>query len=299
MSSAPTQTSANSPIVVADMDLDRDWNGIEQLLRIEQWPFVREDFEVSHEQPLSVAMVARRADEVLGFFSSHHFGAIGYLDMMIIDLSIRQTMVARKFWRRTLASMKTNGIGGLVAHSTKDSAPVFQAQKFSPGVDFTLLRREAMPGAEPDADADLLILDESDRQDLVMLDASVFGLRRDSWIEALYAKPAVQFVGLRSKNQLLASICLRPRHDKGVCLDSCNASRFEDLERLIHQVLYALPHQPIECFARTGSDLYELLIASGFTVPDFFQSIGPLVEWRRGQTEAAGLGSQIRSLSWF
>ena len=56
---------------------------------------------------------------------------------------------------------------------------------------------------------------------------------------------------------------------------------------------------PLDCFVRKGSPLESLLLRHGFSMPDFFREIGPLVEWRRGETGDLGRSPRIQTLSWF
>jgi len=73
----------------------------------------------------------------------------------------------------------------------------------------------------------------------------------------------------------------------------------EEVVPLLEQILRGLACHRIECFARTDSALHHYLLEKQFAVPDFFESIGPLVEWRKGPTGDAGLSDRILSLSWF
>ena len=285
------------------MELDRDYPEIDRLFAHEEWPFLRSDLELSHAQPKAAAFVARRNGVFAGFFAAHAFGPIGYWDMMIIDPAFRKQGVTRHLFFRTLDAMEANGIHAFVVHTTNDSAPLIKFLGFLAGQNFTLLRREPLlsGGAQTPARADDLPvpLTSTHRASLMALDAEVFGMRRDAWFAALLAQPAVQCFGSFEGNRLIASVCLRQRKHNALCLDTANASTSEALEPLIHQVLARYPDRRLECFARTGSPLHRLLEQSGFVVPEFFKAIGPLIEWRMGNTGAVGLSEQIQTLNWF
>jgi GNAT superfamily N-acetyltransferase len=279
-----------------EMNLDRDFPEIDRLFAQEEWPFLRTDLEASHAQPRATALVARKEGRFAGFFVTHAFGDVGYLDMMIIDAAFRGRGVARPLYFRTVKELRRKGIRSLVVHTTNDSARLIRLIGFRPGQSFTLLSRDPV-ASEPKEG--LLKLEEADCNDLVRLDADVFGLPRPTWIGALLAQSSTRFYGLRMDGTLAASVCLRARKNGAVCLDMANGASFEALGALIDAVLARNGDRRIECFARTGSELHRRLEDRGFTVPDFFKPIGPLVEWRKGPTSNAGASPRVQCLAWF
>src|SRR5262245_55854148 len=90
---------------LAEMDLDRDFPEIDRLFTQEEWPFLRADLEASHAQPGATATVARKDGAFAGFFATHAFGDIGYLDMMIIDARFRGRGVARPLYFHTVREL--------------------------------------------------------------------------------------------------------------------------------------------------------------------------------------------------
>jgi hypothetical protein len=66
---------------IRPVNFDTDWEGIDHLLTKEEWPIVRADLEASHGQPVGEFLVASKDDSVHGFFATHAFEEIGYLDM--------------------------------------------------------------------------------------------------------------------------------------------------------------------------------------------------------------------------
>jgi hypothetical protein len=154
------------------------------------------------------------------------------------------------------------------------------------------------PAANVDA-VTLQELDYRDRDALVALDAEVFGLARPEWIDALVAQPRVRFVGLRAHGTLRASACLRPRRGAALCLDSVNSRDLADLVTFVQNIVRANGATRLECFARVGSPLHHQLLEQGFQVPEFFKAIGPLVEWRKGETDGLGASDHVQTLNWF
>jgi len=284
---------------IQEMDLDRDFQEIERLLELEQWPFMRTDLEISHAQPCAVAFVARKDGKFAGFYTAHHFGDVGYLDMSIIAPEYRRQGVGRPLHARAMREMKKKGIRSFVVHTTNDSAPIIWILGFEKGQTFTLLARDPI-GTTPNPIAPpIRELGPADLEQLVQLDARVFGIRRDSWIEGLLRQGATRFYGIDDGKELVASICLRSRKNGALCLDGANAARFEDLAKLAEGVVAAYADRRIECFARDGARLDALLRKEGFAVPEFFKAIGPLTEWRRGKTGSVGKTPLIQCLSWF
>jgi GNAT superfamily N-acetyltransferase len=274
---------------VATLDLDRDWPDLERLLLSEDWPFLRSDLEVGDAQPRSASLVARKNEVFAGFFTTHHFGDVGYLDMMIIAPDFRGKTVARPLYLEALSRLRANGIRGLVVHTTNDSARLIQLMGFKAGQDFTLLVRPAGPAPRGPE-----ISPVTDRAAIVALDAEVFGAPRERWIEALLAQPSVTFVGRDA-----ATTCLRPRVGGALCLDAVNSRDDASLVAMVDGTVgHYGPHHELQCFVRTGSLLHQRLVALGFEVPAFFVPIGPLVEWRQGATGAVGTKERVQSLMW-
>jgi GNAT superfamily N-acetyltransferase len=273
---------------LVEMDLDRDFPEIDRLFVQEEWPFLRADLEASHAQPRATAYVARKDGRFAGFFATHAFGDVGYLDMMILDAAFRGKGVARPLYFRTLRELKRKGVRSFVVHTTNDSARLIRLLGFRAGQTFTLLARDPVGKGEHAPQ------EPPNRDELVRLDAEVFGQARPEWIDALLAQPSTRFFASEG-----AAVCLRARKNGAVCLDLANARAFEPLGRLVDSVLARHPDRRIECFVRTGSELHRMLEARGFAVPEFFKAIGPLVEWRKGPSAGIGDSPRIQSLNWF
>lgn len=282
---------------IQPLNLDRDYPGIEKLFEQENWPFLRSDLEVSEAQPKSVGFVARNGEEVLGFFTAHHFGEVGYLSMIIVVDHARASLIGQRLYTKTIRQMKKHGLRGTVVHSTNDSYRLFQLLRFQAGETFTLLGRDPTNNADDAPPLQSFLIDDADA--IIALDAAVFGVPRESWLRTLLAQPSTKFFGIRENSELLASLCLRPRKQNAFCLDSVNATDFSHTKRLLDVVLDGCHDQRIECFARTGSPLHEYLLANGAEIPEFFHAIGPLVEWRKGETGNIGASPHIQCLSWF
>jgi N-acetylglutamate synthase-like GNAT family acetyltransferase len=290
--------------VVEPMVLERDWSDIERLLHQEQWPFVRTDFELSHAQPKAIAMVARKQGAFAGFYTTHHFGDVGYLDMMVIADKFRRSGVARPLHFTTLRTLRKQGIRSLVVHSTNDSARLLRLLGFRSGQDFTLLVREPVtkenaPPLPQDAADGLLKKSDIPLRKLIDLDAEVFGMRREHWQRALYHHPDVDFWAWGNLDQVIqATLCVRSRREHSLCIDQVNVRNPRALVPLVDAVLLTYATSRLECFAKTGSALHHLLLERGFGVPAFFKPIGPLVEWRKGNTAGLGTSAQIQTLNW-
>ncbi|MFP6766344.1 MAG: GNAT family N-acetyltransferase [Planctomycetaceae bacterium] len=292
-------TGFSGPFQVLPLDMDRDYEDIDRLFESEEWPFIRADLEVSHAQPRSTAFVARSEEQLLGFFATHHFGDIGYLDMMIVNPLARVSHVALKLYTAATRQMKQKGMKSWVAHSTNDSYRMFKLMRFQQGQSFTLLAKDPLSADSDSAGLDTIRLGRADQDLLVDLDRDVFGLLRVDWINALLQQSAARFYGRKEGDRLVASACVRSRRGNAVCLDAVNGRSVEDVVPLLEPILQGLACHRIECFARTDSALHHYLLEQQFAVPDFFESIGPLVEWRKGPTGDAGLSDRILSLSWF
>jgi len=281
------------------LEMDRDYKEIDRLFEAEEWPFIRADLEASHAQPRSTALVARSGDQVLGFFATHHFGDIGYLDMMIVSPQARVSHVARKLYFGVTREMKKKGMKSWVAHSTNDSYRMFKFMRFKAGQSFTLLARDPPGGGGQSGILETLRLGPADHDLLVELDEQVFGMPRVDWIGTLLAQPSTHFYGQKREGRLVASACVRGRKQNAVCLDAVNGHSSEDVIPLVDMILADMASHRIECFARTDSPLHHHLLENRFTVPDFFVPIGPLVEWRKGPTGDVGLSPKVLSLAWF
>jgi hypothetical protein len=292
-------TKSSGAFQVLPLEMDRDYKEIDRLFEAEEWPFIRADLEVSHAQPRSTALVARSGDQMLGFFATHHFGDIGYLDMMIVSPQARVSHVARKLYFGVTRQMKQKGMKSWVAHSTNDSYRMFKFMRFKAGQSFTLLAKDPLRESAESGALQPFRLGTADRDLLVELDEQVFGIPRVDWINALLAQPSTQFFGKKQEGRLVASACVRGRKQNAVCLDAVNGRSTEDVIPLVDLILAGMASHRIECFARTDSPLHHHLLENQFTVPDFFVPIGPLVEWRKGPTGDAGLSSKILSLAWF
>jgi len=286
--------SAGHPEIRA-VEMISDLPAIQELIQSEEWPLVREDLEVSHCQPGAVLNVAIKDGVLAGFFAVHSFGRVGYLDLMIIHPRFRRKGIAGPLYVKTLRSHRASGVHGYVVHTTKDSARIIKRLGFESGSEFTLLVR---PPTNVDA-VTLQELDYPDRDALVALDAEVFGLARPEWLDALLAQPRVRFVGLRGHGTLRASVCLRPRRDGALGLDSVNSRDLADLVTLVENVVRANGTTRLECIARVDSLLHHQLLEQGFQVPEFFKAIGPLVEWRKGETDGLGASERVQTLNWF
>lgn len=278
------------------LDLDAHWPEVDRLLTLEEWPFIRADLEVSHQQPRAFGLVAAEGASLRGLFTVHSFGEVAYLDLFIVERDDRNTSTAFELWFGIGRELKRRGFQGSVAHCTQDSGPLLRAFGYQPGATFTLLRREGRPGGG--GSGGISTLDRSAVPALVALDRQVFGIPRPQWISALMEQPSTRFVGAHRGSQLVASLCLRERRGHSYCLDACNALAFEALEPLLDGVLRQHGDRRLECFVKDGSDLDHHLRGAGFEVPDFFEPIGPLVEYRDGATSPVGAGPHLRNLSW-
>ncbi len=280
--------------IVEHLDLNRDYDDVEKLVILEQWPFIRSDFEVSHAQPGATSMVARKDGLFAGFFTTHSFGEIGYLDMMIMDPRFRGTSVARPLFFKTMHAL-SRGRNSFVVHTTNDSARIIGLLGFqSTDINFTLMVRPAIVSDSTSGSTffEIRNLSASDRDEIIRLDSLVFGSSRSEWIDALLKFGNAKFIGLGTEHKLRAVLCLRPRRGGAECLDICAAESYEDLADLLTHTLSYNSKIQLECFARTNSFLHGVLASHGFAVPEFFKEIGPLVEWHKGRNHKAGLNSQ-------
>jgi len=284
---------------ILPLDMERDYEDIDGLFELEEWPFIRADLEVSHGQPRATALVARSPEQLLGFFATHHFGNIGYLDMMIVDPKARVSRIAIKLYMGVTRQMKRKGINGWVAHSTNDSYRMFKLMRYTQGQSFTLLARDPRSAESTLVELESLRLGSADHDQLVALDRDVFGLARVDWVNALLEQPSARFYGRKIAGKLVASVCVRKRRGNAVCLDAVNGRSMQDLAPLLETAVDGLAGQRLECFAKTGSALHDYLLEKQFSVPTFFKEIGPLVEWRKGDTGEVGLSERVLSLSWF
>jgi hypothetical protein len=287
-----------SEILIEKLDLNRHWEDVNRLLEIEGWPFVRADLDVSDEQERSIGLVARVGGVIKGFFTIHHFGDIGYLDMVIIDPSERRNLtLANELWGRAKADMVRQGFTSKVAHCTRSTARFLRVLGYRPGLKFWLLRKDATQ-ANPPAAATAKVLPTAYLPRLVELDERVFGTSRHHWLKSWSLQPGATFVGRLRGDELLASACLRERRENSLCIDSCNGLDGANVAALIDEIQASYPHKRLECFVCDDTDLHKGLLASGFYVPDFFTLIGPLVELRHGPVDQVGTGPHVRTLSW-
>ena len=191
--------------------------------------------------------------------------------------------------------MKRKGLRKFVVHTTNDSFPLIRFLRFRPGPSFTLLARSKTRATKEET-AQVRQLGPRDIDGLVRVDAATFGCPRPHWIRTMLNHPEVVCYGLfDSKGEPRAALCLRPRKEGALCLDAIGGSD-EELATLVDYVSARHPRNCLECFVRTDSTFHRYLISDGFEVPTFFKEIGPLVEWRKGDT--GHLGAQKMTLSW-
>jgi GNAT superfamily N-acetyltransferase len=278
-------------VQIEPLDLDRDWPEIEALLQAEEWPFVRADLELGDAQPGDTSFVARKDGRFAGFFTAHGFpgdaGPVGYLDMLVIHPDFRGQTVARPLYLRTLQALEQAGARGLCVHTTNDSARLIRLLGFRPGRSFTLLIREPGPGGEG-----MLAPVDADR--LAALDTATFGVERPGWTGWLASDDRVEALGTDR-----AAIVLRPRIGGAYSFDGCYAPDPADLDGLVAALVAEKGGEhALMAFAATDGPLHQAMLRHGFAVPDFFVPIGPLVEWRQGQTGAVGASDAVHSLLW-
>lgn len=274
-------------VQVLPMDLDRDWPDIEALMRAEEWPFVRGDLELGEAQTHGTSFIARQDGRFAAFFTTFMFGRIGYLDMFIIHPDFRSKGIARPLYFRAIEALQSAGATGLACHSTNDSARLIKILGFTPGRTFTMYVRE--PGDAPAGPA-LAAVDPARYQ---ALDTEIFGVARPAWTAHLTGDPGVDIVGYGS-----AVVALRPKIG-GFTLDQMLAPDPAEIGPLVDGVIAkhgATSTLMVSC--TTGGALEAVLKARGFIVPDFFVPIGPLIEWREGDTEPVGRSDAIQSVLW-
>lgn len=276
-------------VEIEPLVLDRDWPEIEQLLRAEAWPFVRADLELGDAQPGETSFVAHKDGRFAGFFAAHLFpgdaGPVGYLDMMVIHPDFRGRTVARPLYLRTLEALEAAGARGMCVHTTNDSARLIRLLGFTAGRSFTLLIRQPGPGGG----GDLLPVDP---ERLARLDSALFGVDRPAWTGWLATDPRVETLGTDA-----GVVVLRPRTDGAYSFDGCYAD-----EARVDELVSAIVGDKggghaLMAFAATDGALHRAMVRHGFAVPDFFEPIGPLVEWRQGETGTVGRGA-VHSLLW-
>src|SRR5262245_20409235 len=91
------------------VDLERDYPDIERLFLSDKWPFLRSDVELSHAQPKATGFVARKDGRFAGFFLTHAFDDVGYLDMMIVAPDFRGAGIARPLYFHTVKALRAKG----------------------------------------------------------------------------------------------------------------------------------------------------------------------------------------------
>jgi len=270
------------------LKLDRDWPEIEVLLRQEEWPFVKADLELGEAQPGETSFIARKDGKLAGFFTAFMFGHVGYLDMFVIDPQFRGTGVARPLYFRVIEAMQQHGAKGLVAHTTNDSARLIKLMGFVPGRSFTMYVREPGPAKAGPS------LSRPDTKRYQALDTEIFGVARPHWTGFLANDPRVDLVSHGD-----AIVALRPKFGEGFTMDQMLAPNPADIGPLVDGIVAKHGEKgPIMVSCTTGGALEGILKDRGFVVPDFFVPIGPLIEWRDGDTDTVGRSEAIQSLMW-
>jgi GNAT superfamily N-acetyltransferase len=274
-------------VEVLPLDLERDWGEIEALMRAEEWPFLRGDLELGEAQTHGASFIARKDGKFAAFFTTFMFGHIGYLDMLIIRPEFRSQGVGRPLYFRAVEALQQMGASGLLCHSTNDSARLIKILGFTPGRSFTMYVRE--PGPSPDGPT-LTAVDVARYQ---ALDTEIFGTARTAWTHHLANDPDVDIVGYGS-----AVVALRPKVG-GYTLDQFLAPDEADIAPIVDGIIAKHGNtNTLMVSCTTGGALESVLKARGFVVPDFFVPIGPLVEWREGQTDSVGRSALIQSVLW-
>lgn len=278
-------------VTTMPMVLERDFEAVERLLRLEEWPFVRSDLELGEAQPGETSYVAHCDGQFAAFFTSFMFGRIGYLDMFVIDQAFRGRSVARPLYFKVIEALQAHGSSGLVCHTTNDSARLVKLLGFKPGRTFTLrIRPPAAGGAGPGLEA-------GDGDRFAALDAEIFGLARPHWTGFLARDPRVDLVAYGD-----AMCALRPRiHDgiPGYSLDHLLAPSSESLAPMVDGIIARHgASSMLMAFVADGSPLDSILADRGFAVPEFFVPIGPLTEWREGDTGSVGMSPAVQTVLW-
>ncbi len=295
---------SRSQTEIIPFDFSRDFAAVEKLVLQEEWPFLRSDFELSHAQPGGCSNVAYQDGKLAGFFTTHSFGKIGYLDMMIVAPEFRRLGVARPLYMKTMKHLAKNGMISYVVHTTNDSARIMSIVGFKKtNTSFTLLRREPhdqeIQNLCPVSQTNVYQLDADSAQELIELDERIFGITRQHWIRTILSQPETLVYGFRRENgRLSAALWLRPRRENAMCLDGCIYSSLEELGSLIRHVTTLHFNKRLECFASTYSYVHGLLEGLGFEQPNFFRAIGPLVEWHKGKVGNVGTAVNVQCLMW-
>jgi GNAT superfamily N-acetyltransferase len=275
-------------VEIVPLELDRDWPELEWLLRKEEWPFIRSDLELGEAQPGEASYIARKDGKLAAFFTTFMFGHIGYLDMFVIHPDFRGQGIARPLYFKAIEGLQTSGATGLVCHTTNDSARLVKILGFTPGRPFTLRVRPA--GPTPPGPA----LQKGDPARFKALDTEIFGIARPAWTGFLADDPRVDLVAYGS-----AIVAMRPRVDNGYSIDHLLVPDPDDLVPLVDGIIAKYgATSPLNVFAVTDGVFEKIIADRGFAVPEFFVPIGPLIEWREGDTEPVGRSELIHSLLW-
>jgi hypothetical protein len=292
-----TPQSRSNDYRVRDLSLEKDWPSMQALLKGEDWPFVKSDFLLYAAQDKFVGVGVYLEDQLVAFFNIHDFGSLAYLCMIIVHPDHRSKNIALMMWGAINKKMVEHGFTGFVAHCTKTSLPAalrYGAVKADKS--FGLLVRHASASSPPPATPEGL--QEHELASLIDMDAKYFGLRRASWLMALYRQDSSEFVVLRQGAAIVAFAILRDRADSAKVIDVLCYSEPQQLERLMGKVFSQFSHRALHCFVAAGSLLEKFLIQNGFYEPGFYQSIGPMMEVRFAAAVDLPIGRDIQTLQW-
>lgn len=283
------------------VNLINHWRGVEELLKAHDWPFTKHDFDLYLKQSKSFGYVALKYSRVIGFFIGHSFSNIAYLSMIIIDKDERNnTSVIRRLWALVRSDVNALRLDCFVAHCTKMSRPLLEFYGFSREREFNYMIRDVSDDFQFDesSELDFSIIDNEHLNDLLDLDASVFGEPRVEWVSSLLSQQSTKFYGYFQQGELISSVCVRTRSKNSICFDACCADHIDHLSGLLCYLTAKYQTEKIECFPKLDSDLENQLFEYGFYVPDEFKDKGPLVELRKGMPYKLGTSKIMRTMSW-
>lgn len=281
------------------LDLEKHWSGINTLLRKEDWPFILDDFKVSHIQEKSLGLVVVDNDVVVGFFTLHNFSTIAYHDLFIIEKEYRKDITSfLKIMMEIKKHLKFNGLTTEVAHCTKDSSAFVKFLGFKPRAEYLLLRKLASGKENLKNNSGVVELSNKNKLEIIELDKQTFGIDRKKWISDLLDMQSTKFYGLFNNDKLDTFLVLRKRYGNSYTFDTlsgCNTLR--KLELVSHVIDNLNVDFDIDTFVLKGSILEKHLILNGFSQPEFFKDIGPLVEYVKGNVSSLNVNS-METMSW-
>ena len=160
----------------------RDIDRVVQLTALESWGYSSADIRRLSDLSDGGCFVAERDDRVLGFLSTTPYGLVAYIGAVIVDPAVRGEGIGETLMQTALEHLESHGAETVRLNAYRDVIPFYERLGFRR--EYANVRWEGMriPVA---AGGSARRARAVDLPDLVALDATYFGARREALLRRL------------------------------------------------------------------------------------------------------------------